>query len=268
MTLRDPFRSEANCSTTGFTDYCCIPCPPLSFRKPWGAAEARRLRSHPLNLNLGNASAGTGNARSAEGLHLHNRVRSCAGPTNGAGPMNIRQKPENLIPQSVTCGPLAGSRKIYFEPPRRASACRCARSRWIHPPTSRRCASTTPRAPIRKTDAADRSRRRACRACAHAWYRQRASFETYHGPRGQAGGQRQCRRATSSCRPARPMSRRCAARDGKPVTQYEFARAGIITEEMIYVAARENLGREKMLGGRRKRSSPTAKASARRSRLS
>ncbi|MCP1212508.1 phosphomethylpyrimidine synthase ThiC [Acetobacter okinawensis] len=34
---------------------------------------------------------------------------------------------------------------------------------------------------------------------------------------------------------------------GKPVTQYEFARAGIITEEMIYVAHRENLGRQKAL---------------------
>ena len=30
---------------------------------------------------------------------------------------------------------------------------------------------------------------------------------------------------------------------GKPVTQYEFAKAGIITKEMIYVAHRENLGR-------------------------
>jgi phosphomethylpyrimidine synthase len=30
---------------------------------------------------------------------------------------------------------------------------------------------------------------------------------------------------------------------GHPVTQFEFARAGIITEEMIYVAHRENLGR-------------------------
>ena len=39
---------------------------------------------------------------------------------------------------------------------------------------------------------------------------------------------------------------------GKPgqlVTQYEFARAGIITEEMIYVAHRENMGRHKMLDG-------------------
>ena len=33
------------------------------------------------------------------------------------------------------------------------------------------------------------------------------------------------------------------AQDGRMVTQYEFARAGIITEEMIYVAHRENLGR-------------------------
>jgi len=32
-------------------------------------------------------------------------------------------------------------------------------------------------------------------------------------------------------------------RDGQKVTQYEFARAGIITEEMVYVAHRENLGR-------------------------
>ena len=39
---------------------------------------------------------------------------------------------------------------------------------------------------------------------------------------------------------------------GKPgqlVTQYEFARAGIVTEEMIYVAHRENLGRQKALEG-------------------
>ena len=36
------------------------------------------------------------------------------------------------------------------------------------------------------------------------------------------------------------------AADGQLVTQYEFARAGIITEEMIYVAHRENLGRAQL----------------------
>src|SRR5581483_8524640 len=35
-----------------------------------------------------------------------------------------------------------------------------------------------------------------------------------------------------------------AGRNGQLVTQYEFARAGIVTEEMIYVAHRENLARE------------------------
>jgi phosphomethylpyrimidine synthase len=36
---------------------------------------------------------------------------------------------------------------------------------------------------------------------------------------------------------------------GQPVTQFEFARVGIITEEMIYVAHRENLGRAKAAAG-------------------
>ena len=40
-----------------------------------------------------------------------------------------------------------------------------------------------------------------------------------------------------------------AGSPGQPVTQYEFARAGIITDEMIYVAHRENLGRTRMLEG-------------------
>ncbi len=40
-----------------------------------------------------------------------------------------------------------------------------------------------------------------------------------------------------------------AGRSGHPVTQLEFARAGIVTEEMIYVAHRENLGRAAMSEG-------------------
>ncbi len=45
--------------------------------------------------------------------------------------------------------------------------------------------------------------------------------------------------------PARTDADREANR--KPITQYEFARAGIITKEMIYVAERENLGRQTQL---------------------
>lgn len=50
--------------------------------------------------------------------------------------------------------------------------------------------------------------------------------------------------------PACPAERRVlTGTPGALVTQYEFARAGIITEEMRYVAARENLGRELPLAG-------------------
>nr|WP_157289818.1 phosphomethylpyrimidine synthase ThiC [Devosia marina] len=38
-------------------------------------------------------------------------------------------------------------------------------------------------------------------------------------------------------------------RAGRPVTQLDYARAGIITKEMIFVAERENLGRQQMLEG-------------------
>ena len=49
--------------------------------------------------------------------------------------------------------------------------------------------------------------------------------------------------------PACPASRAVLeGRAGQPVTQYEFARAGIVTEEMVYVAHRENLGRAEAHG--------------------
>jgi phosphomethylpyrimidine synthase len=50
--------------------------------------------------------------------------------------------------------------------------------------------------------------------------------------------------------PPCPAERRVlAGAPGRPATQYEFARAGIITEEMIYAAHRENLGRAAMAEG-------------------
>ncbi|MBS7697542.1 MULTISPECIES: phosphomethylpyrimidine synthase ThiC [unclassified Chelatococcus] len=40
---------------------------------------------------------------------------------------------------------------------------------------------------------------------------------------------------------------------GRPVTQLDYARAGIVTEEMVYIAHRENLGRAEMLAGAEER---------------
>ncbi len=42
-------------------------------------------------------------------------------------------------------------------------------------------------------------------------------------------------------------------KDNEMVTQYEFAKAGVITKEMIYIAERENLGRKNMTEGAEER---------------
>ena len=76
-----------------------------------------------------------------------------------------------------------------------------------------------------------------------AWVRERAGVEEYTGrdvkpeDNGNVSGKHLARDFPNKPAPLRGLP-------GKPVTQYEFARAGIITKEMIYVAHRENLGRD------------------------
>ncbi|HBS31186.1 MAG TPA: phosphomethylpyrimidine synthase, partial [Parvularcula sp.] len=78
-----------------------------------------------------------------------------------------------------------------------------------------------------------------------AWVKARGGVEDYDGrdvkpeDNGGAAGKHLARAFPVKHRPLR-------ARDGQPATQLEFARAGIITKEMEYVAIRENLGRKKM----------------------
>ena len=75
-----------------------------------------------------------------------------------------------------------------------------------------------------------------------AWVQERGGIEDYEGreiqavDNGNATGKHLAREFPAKHRPLRGL-------EGKPVTQLEFARAGIITKEMIYVAHRENLGR-------------------------
>ena len=70
------------------------------------------------------------------------------------------------------------------------------------------------------------------------------------------------RRSTSWCPTCPAEHPVLGGKPGQLVTQFEFARAGIITEEMIYVAHRENLGRTQALAECRGDGSPTAKVSA------
>jgi len=79
-----------------------------------------------------------------------------------------------------------------------------------------------------------------------AWVKERGGVEEYQGrpiqpvDNGNVTGKHLARNFPNTPKPWRAL-------DGKPVTQYEFAKAGMITKEMVYVAERENLGRKKQL---------------------
>jgi phosphomethylpyrimidine synthase len=78
------------------------------------------------------------------------------------------------------------------------------------------------------------------------WVRERGGVEEYEGrtikpeDNGNVGASHAERSFTAYHKPLRGVG-------DAPVTQLEFARRGIITKEMIYVAERENLGRKQML---------------------
>ena len=85
-----------------------------------------------------------------------------------------------------------------------------------------------------------------------AWVLERGGVEEYEGrdvkpeDNGGASGKYLAREFPIKNKPLR-------GKPGEMVTQYEFAKAGIITKEMIYIAERENLGRKQMVEGAEER---------------
>src|SRR4051794_39901550 len=78
------------------------------------------------------------------------------------------------------------------------------------------------------------------------WVKERGGVEEYQGrdvkpvDNGNVSGDKAAAAFKAHHKPLRGL-------DGHKITQLEFARAGIITKEMIYVATRENLGRKAQL---------------------
>jgi phosphomethylpyrimidine synthase len=156
--------------------------------------------------------------------------------------MNVHAK-RPLTPETVTTGPIEGSRKAYA-----ASSCtpsirvpfrEIALSKESGEPPVRVYDASGP-----YTDSAFTPDLSAGLPPARAWLANRAGLETYAGRalKPEDNGNVSADGLVPPC-PASRAPRRAAG--SAPVTQLEFARAGIITEEMIYVAHRENLGREK-----------------------
>jgi phosphomethylpyrimidine synthase len=158
--------------------------------------------------------------------------------------MNMHAK-RPVLPETVTIGPLTGSRKIYVEP----------RDGLRVPLREIALDASANEPPVRVYDASGPYTEEffapdlgAGLQSARPWLAKRAGLEIYPGrdirpeDNGGASGEHLVPPCPASRAPLRGQA-------GQPVTQYEFARAGIITEEMIYVAHRENLGRERAVEG-------------------
>ena len=153
--------------------------------------------------------------------------------------------PVKTIKPAVTTGPLPASRKIFATPdsapdlrvPLREIALSEASGEPPLPVYDTSGPYTDPDVVIDVEKGLARAR--------EAWVLERGGVESYVGreikpeDNGHAG-KHLARAFPVAHQPLRGLP-------GKPITQYEFARAGIITKEMVYVATRENLGRKAML---------------------
>ncbi|HLH94076.1 MAG TPA: phosphomethylpyrimidine synthase ThiC [Xanthobacteraceae bacterium] len=159
--------------------------------------------------------------------------------------MNKHISDSDLVAPKVTTGPLAGSRKVYVRPDAAPELKVPVREIPLSDPTAQPIPVYDPSGPYTDTDAAIDVERGLPRTRIE-WVRERGGVEEYEGreiksvDNGNVTGKHLARNFPTTHRPLRAL-------EGKPVTQLEWARAGVITKEMIYVAERENLGRKKML---------------------
>ena len=160
--------------------------------------------------------------------------------------MNKHVAATDLVNPKVTTGPIAGSKKIYATPdaapdlrvPLREVALTPSAKEDPIPLYDTSGPFTDPNVVIDVEKGISRAR--------IAWVRERGGVEEYEGraiqpvDNGNVSGKHLARGFPINHKPLRAL-------DGKPVTQYEWAKLGVITKEMIYVAERENLGRKKQL---------------------
>jgi len=147
-------------------------------------------------------------------------------------------------PHSVTTGPIHGSRKVYAAPVGRPDIRVPFREIGLTDPNEIPVRVYDPSGPYTQDDAAI-DLNKGLPLVRKPWIAARNHAAIEPRPvRPEDNGHVSADALVAPC-PAERVVRRGVP--SQPVTQYEFARAGIVTEEMIYVAHRENLCREAML---------------------
>jgi phosphomethylpyrimidine synthase len=163
--------------------------------------------------------------------------------------MNKPLAESELATPKVTTGAITGSRKIYARPdaaaelrvPLREIALDASSGEPPVPVYDPSGPYTDPDATIDVEKGLSRLRT--------AWVKERGGVEEYQGraikpvDNGNATGKHLARNFPHTRKPLRAIS----IPSPHPLTQLEWARAGVITKEMIYIAERENLGRKEML---------------------
>ena len=160
--------------------------------------------------------------------------------------MTIQPKTLQPAPQTVTTGPITGSRKVYAAPAGHPDIMVPFREVVLTDANEAPVRIYDPSGPYTETNATiDLS---SGLAQVRALWLSRRGFAaiTPRAVKPEDNGNLPADKLVPACPAKRAI---LAGGTAKYVTQYEFARAGIITEEMIYVAHRENLAREKMFDG-------------------
>src|SRR5258707_5016738 len=159
--------------------------------------------------------------------------------------MNIRSNPDKTVP-AVTTGPLPSSRKIFASPDAAPDLRVPLREIMLSE------GAGEPNLPVYDTSGVYTDNNAAIdvenglKRTRVEWVRERGGIEEYDGrpiqpiDNGNVTGKHLARLFPNTPKPMRAVG-------DAPVTQLEFARAGIITKEMIYIAERENLGRKVQL---------------------
>ena len=161
--------------------------------------------------------------------------------------MNVHAKTDNIKAARITTDPLSGSKKVYVSAPEASDVKVPLReiqlSQGANEPHVRVYDTSGPYTDPTVTIDVEKGLDRVARV---QWVKERGGIETYQGriikpeDNGHVSADKLARAFPIENAPMRGM-------DDKPVTQYEFAKAGIITKEMIYVAHRENVGRAQMV---------------------
>ncbi|MDQ2082594.1 phosphomethylpyrimidine synthase ThiC [Xanthobacteraceae bacterium Astr-EGSB] len=157
--------------------------------------------------------------------------------------MNVHD-PKITTP-TVTTGAIVGSRKVYSRPETAPDLKVPLRQITLSDPGEPPVPVYDASGPYTDDDAVIDVDKGLARTRT-AWVKERGFVEEYDGreikpvDNGNVSDQHLARAFPTHHRPLRALP-------GRLVTQFEWARAGVITKEMVFVAERENLGRKQML---------------------